>query len=76
MDSVFNWVKAHIGIQRNETANPLAKEAATEDTEEIVYDKLRREFLLDSSPLCLYNDLGYLVSFQSKQLFLVFFNIS
>ena len=33
---IFNWVKAHIGIQGNETA----KEAATEDTGERVYDKL------------------------------------
>jgi ribonuclease HI len=31
-------VKAHIGIQGNETADRLAKKAAMEDTGEIVYD--------------------------------------
>ena len=35
------------------------------------------EFLIDSSPLCVYNNLGYLVLFQSKHsCFLLFFNIS
>ena len=42
----FNWVKAHIGIEGNETADRLAKEAATEDTGEIVYDKLPRETII------------------------------
>ena len=42
----FNWVKAHIGIQGNETVDRLAKKAATEDTGEIVYDKLPRETII------------------------------
>jgi ribonuclease HI len=36
---LVNWVKAHTGIQGNKMADRLAKEAATEDTGEIVYDK-------------------------------------
>jgi hypothetical protein len=39
-------VKAHTGIQGNETAVRLAKEAATEDTGEIVYDKIPRETII------------------------------
>jgi hypothetical protein len=46
VDSVFNWVKAHVGIQGNETADRLAKEAATEDTGSIAYDKLPRETII------------------------------
>jgi ribonuclease HI len=42
----FHWVKAHTGIQGNETADRLAKEAATEDTGEIVYDKIPRETII------------------------------
>ena len=37
---------AHIGIEGNKTADRLAKEAATEDTGEIVYDKLPRETII------------------------------
>jgi hypothetical protein len=39
-------VKVHIGNQGNETADHLAKEAAMEDTGEIVYDKLPREAII------------------------------
>jgi ribonuclease HI len=42
----FNWVKAHTGIQGNETADCLVKKAATEDTGEIVYDKIPRETII------------------------------
>jgi ribonuclease HI len=43
---IFNWVKAHAGTQGNEMADRLAKEAATEDTEEIVYNKIPRETII------------------------------
>ena len=42
----FNWVKAHVGIQRNEMADRLAKKAATEDIGETVYDKISRETII------------------------------
>jgi len=32
----FNWVKAHVRIKGNETADRLAKKAAMEDTGEII----------------------------------------
>jgi hypothetical protein len=35
----FNWAKAHGGIQGNEMTDSLAKKAAMEDKEEIVYEK-------------------------------------
>ena len=40
------WVKAHVGIQRNEMADRLAKKAATYDKGEIMYDKIPRETIV------------------------------
>jgi len=40
---LFNWVKAHVGMQGNEMADRLAKMAATDDIGELVYDKIQRE---------------------------------
>ena len=42
---LFNWVKAHVGIERNEMADRPAKMAATDDAGELVYDKIPRERL-------------------------------
>jgi ribonuclease HI len=37
----FRWVKAHIGIESNETADKLAKAAAQEDEHSnIVFDRV------------------------------------
>ena len=36
----FGWVKAHIGIEGNETADKLAKAAAADSQLNIVYDKI------------------------------------
>ena len=46
MDSVFNWVKAHVGIQGNELTDRLSKNATTDDKGEIVYDKIPRETII------------------------------
>ena len=43
---VFNWLKAHVGIEGNKMANCLAKKAATDDKGEIVYDKIPRETIV------------------------------
>jgi len=39
-------VKAHAGIQGNETADRLAKKAATDDRGEFVYDKIPRQTII------------------------------
>jgi len=43
MDSVFNWVKAHVRIEGNEMTDRLAKKAATDDVGELFYDKITTE---------------------------------
>jgi len=35
---LFNWVKAHIGIEGKEMADRLAKKAATDDMGHLLYD--------------------------------------
>ena len=42
----FNWVKAHVGIKGNGMADRLAKEAATDDIGELVYDRIPRQTLI------------------------------
>ena len=43
---VFNWVKAHIGIEGNEMADRLAKKASTDNAIELVYNKIPRETIM------------------------------
>jgi hypothetical protein len=43
VESLFNWVKAGVGIKGNEMADRLAKKAALDDTGEIVYDNIPKE---------------------------------
>jgi len=43
---LFNWVKAHTGINGNEMADRLAKEVATEDKGVLVYDKIPKQTLI------------------------------
>ena len=42
----FNCLKAHAETQGDEMADRLAKEEATEDTEDIVYNKIPRETII------------------------------
>ena len=46
MDSVLNWVKAHVGIQGNKMADRWAKKAAMDDIGELVYDKILTETII------------------------------
>jgi len=43
---LFNWMKAHVGIEGKEMADRLAKKAATDDAGELVYDKIPREAII------------------------------
>jgi len=43
---LFNWVKAHAGIKRNEMANSLAKKVVMDDVGELVYDTIPRETII------------------------------
>ena len=43
---LFNWVKAHVRIQGNETAESLAEKAAADDKGETEYDKIPRETII------------------------------
>jgi len=43
---LFNWVKAHVGIQGNEMEDRLEKKVATDDIGELVYDKIPRETII------------------------------
>ena len=36
----FGWVKAHAGIEGSEQADKLAKEAAKQDTENVIFKKI------------------------------------
>jgi ribonuclease HI len=41
----FGWVKGHAGIEGNDMADQLAKEAAVEDGP-VIYDKIQREMII------------------------------
>ncbi|KAJ4426995.1 hypothetical protein ANN_26794 [Periplaneta americana] len=42
----IDWVKAHVGLNGNEIADQLAKEAAQEDSEEVIYNKIPRSHII------------------------------